>query len=416
MKRSLTNNIGLKLLAFLFAFLLWLIVVNIDDPITSRSYAGIPVTVEHGEIITADQKTYQIVDDTQTVYVTVEAKRSVLNRIKAEDILATADMKELYLESQIPIDVDIPEYANEYVSAVSNPRNLQVEIEDNASMTYSITPVTVGSVRDGYALGEISVNPEKVTINGPKSIINRINKVTATVDVSGLAKDTVLASSLVLYDADNNVIDQSRLGNNLSSLGVDVKVRLLNTKRVSVVVDTSGVTAKEGYSIAEIEHTPWRIQIAGEQSVLDGIDRIYIPAEELNFKEISGKKEKTIDISPYLPEGTRLVDENGKNIYVNISVEKDGTKSFRLPVGSIEIKNLDDAYNMRYNVTDDLDIHVRGPQETLDILNIEKAASIDLKGITEEGIHVVPVAIELPDNCSLENDVEIEIVLEIKSN
>ena len=34
MKTSLMNNLGLKILAFLAAGLLWLMVVNIDDPVT----------------------------------------------------------------------------------------------------------------------------------------------------------------------------------------------------------------------------------------------------------------------------------------------------------------------------------------------------------------------------------------------
>ena len=47
MKKSLTNNIGLKLLAFVIAFLLWLFVVNTDDPIIDQVYKNITVTVEH---------------------------------------------------------------------------------------------------------------------------------------------------------------------------------------------------------------------------------------------------------------------------------------------------------------------------------------------------------------------------------
>ena len=37
MKERLMNNIGLKILAFLIAGLLWLTVVNIDNPITDLS-------------------------------------------------------------------------------------------------------------------------------------------------------------------------------------------------------------------------------------------------------------------------------------------------------------------------------------------------------------------------------------------
>ena len=40
MKKSLTNNLGLKLLAFFIATMLWLIVVNIDDPYTKQTYSN----------------------------------------------------------------------------------------------------------------------------------------------------------------------------------------------------------------------------------------------------------------------------------------------------------------------------------------------------------------------------------------
>ena len=88
MKKSLTNNIGLKLLAFLFAFMLWLLVVNIDDPVDTKTFDSIPVTIEHAEVVTQDQRSYQVLDGTDTVSVTVSATRSVLEKISAERKIA----------------------------------------------------------------------------------------------------------------------------------------------------------------------------------------------------------------------------------------------------------------------------------------------------------------------------------------
>ena len=41
MKKGLMNNWGLKILSFLLAVMLWLIVVNIDDPVTMISVSSI---------------------------------------------------------------------------------------------------------------------------------------------------------------------------------------------------------------------------------------------------------------------------------------------------------------------------------------------------------------------------------------
>lgn len=416
MKKSLTNNIGLKLLAFGFAFMLWFFVVNWDNPVTSRTYNDIPVSVEHEEVLTEQKKTYQIVDDTQFISVTVNAKRSILNKIKAEDIVAVADMKELYLQSQIPISVQITGYRErtDYDSASPNPGNLQVAIEDNISKLFPITPVTTGTVRDGFVLGEVTSDPESVTINGPKSVIERIDKVAVEVSVSGLAEDAQMESSLVLYDADNDVIDQSRLGNNLGQIGASVNVKLLHTKKVPITLDTGEMTAEAGYSIADITYSPQEIKIAGGDAVLEEIKEIAIPAGELAGEPLSKKTEKTVDITPYLPEGIKLVDENGTNVVVTISVEKNGTKSFNLPVGSITVKNLQEDYKMSYSGTEDLEVHVAGSAQELSKLEIDKSASIDLKDLKEAGKYKVPVKIKLPSTCTLEGTVTVEVVLEKK--
>ena len=403
MKKSLTNNIGLKLLAFIFAFMLWLLVVNIDDPVDTKTFDSIPVTIEHA------------LDGTDTVSVTVSATRSVLEKISAENIVATADMRELYLESQIPIEITIPGY--EFETASASPRNVQVKIEQNKSDTFPITVTTTGTVRDGYVLGNVQADPERVTVNGPESVIDQISKVVAEVNVSGLSSDSSIDAVLTYYDEDNNEISAEQLANNLGTTGVKVNVTLYHTARIPVTVDTSEVTAADGYSISEVTWTPEEIQLAGEEEVLDALKEIRIPADAIDITSISQRTEKTVDITPYLPEGTRLVDENGNNILVTARVAREGTKSFDIPVGSITVNNLDDALTVSgYGSGDDLEVHIGGPQEQLNSLELsDLAVSIDLKNCTEAGEYEVPVTITLPSDvpdCTVETSVTVKVTLE----
>ena len=415
MKKSLTNNIGLKLLAFIFAFMLWLLVVNIDDPVDTKTFDDIPVSIEYTEVVTQDQRSYQVLDGTDTVSVTVSATRSVLEKISAENIVATADMRELYLESQIPIEITIPGY--EFETATASPRNVQVKIEQNKSDTFPITVTTTGTVRDGYVLGNVQADPERVTVNGPESVIDQISKVVAEVNVSGLSSDSSIDAVLTYYDEDNNEISAEQLANNLGTTGVKVNVTLYHTARIPLTVDTSEVTAADGYSISEVTWTPEEIQLAGEEEVLDALEEIRIPADAIDITSISQRTEKTVDITPYLPEGTRLVDENGNNILVTARVAREGTKSFDIPVGSITVNNLDDALTVSgYGSGDDLEVHIGGPQEQLNSLELsDLAVSIDLKNCTEAGEYEVPVTITLPSDvpdCTVETSVTVKVTLE----
>ena len=121
-----------------------------------------------------------------------------------------------YPVSYTPLDV-YKRQGHEYKEAYSNPRNLQIKLEDEETKKFPIVPKTTGTVRDGYVLGSVTAVPEQVSICGPKSVVETISKVEAKVNVSGLSQDILMKSELKLYDQDNEEIDQSLLSNNLGT-------------------------------------------------------------------------------------------------------------------------------------------------------------------------------------------------------
>lgn len=412
MEKRLTVNLGLKVLAFFTAVFMWFIVVNIDDPVIEKTYTGIPVQVVNEEVVTTTNRTYQIVDDTKEVNVTVRAQRSEMNKIKAENITATADMKELSLGTQIPIEVSVE--GGRYESAYTTPRNLQVQIDDEAKNNFPITPTTIGTVREGYVVGELNVNPEKVTLRGPKTVINNISRVVAEADVSGLSENADIEARLILYDANNNVIDQTLLANNLGKEGVSVEVTLYQVKSVPIKLDTSMVTAAKGYKISMFSVEPRDVSVTGDKSDLSKLRQIDVPAEALNVSNLTQRTEKVIDISSYLPDGVSLVDQNASSVVVTIYVEQPGAKHYEVSTSSITVNNLAANLELSYGSMVDLELQIKGPEETLNVFSIAKKVSIDLKNYTSPGTYTVPVSVELPDGCSLVEDVSVEVILEEK--
>lgn len=412
MRRRLTANLGLKVLAFFSAVLMWLVVVNIDDPVTEKTYTGIPVSVINEEVVTTTNRTYQIVDNTQEVMVTVSANRSVLNKIRSEDIIAVADMKELSLGTQIPIEVSIPRY--KYEKVYTSPVNLQVKIEDEAKNNFPITPSTIGTVREGYVLGDLKPNPEKVTLRGPKSVIDSISRVVAEANVSGLSENADIEGRLILYDVNNNVIDQTLLANNLGKDGVSVRVTLHQIRSVPVKPDSSMITAATGCKVSNVMVEPKEVRVTGEEEDLDKLDEIEIPAEDLAISDLTERTERMVDISSYLPEGVTLVDENAGSVVVTILIEQPGVKNYEVSTSSITVNNLAEDLELSYGSVD-LEIQIRGPEEILKVFTVAKRVSIDLKIYQSPGTYLVPVTVELPDGCTLVDSDEVEIILEKKT-
>ncbi|WP_346663382.1 CdaR family protein [uncultured Merdimonas sp.] len=409
MRKKLMNNLGLKILAFLAAVTLWFLVVNIDNPVTDRTFSNIPVTVINDDIVTDSNRTYQIIDGTSQVSVTVTATRRELSRISTDDIKAVADMRELTLGTQVPIQVTVEGHT--YEEAYSTPRNLQVRIEEEARNNFPITPTTIGTVREGYVIGNLKADPTGITIRGPKSVLNSINRVCAEVDVSGLSESEELEANLVLYDVNNNVIDQTLLVNNLGEEGLSVEVELYQTKDVPIRIDDSGISAAEGYSISNISCEPQDVLLSGDEDTIRDLVAVEIPESELELSGLTQRTEHTVDITEYLPEGVTLVDPNASNVVVTITVNQPGAQVFEVATNAIVVSNLAEDLEVSYGTAVDLEFQIRGPQETLSGLSLAKKVSIDLKECTSPGTYTVPVKVDLPKSCSLVNDVQVEIVL-----
>lgn len=104
-KYKLTTNLSLKIVAFVFAAFLWLIVANVDNPVVRNTYANIPVTIVNEDVITQGGEVYSVLDE-QNVNVVVYAKRSVIQQISSDEIVATADIKEMDAHTRTDSDQD----------------------------------------------------------------------------------------------------------------------------------------------------------------------------------------------------------------------------------------------------------------------------------------------------------------------
>ena len=409
MKSKLTTNLGLKIAAVFLAVILWIIVVNVDDPVDSVTFRDIPVTVVNEEIVTNTGKIYQIVDDTQTVSVTVSAPRSVLAKVTEKNIVAEADMREMELKTLVPIKAYVKGYEDQ-CEAKASPQNIQVKIEDQTKNTFPLTVDTTGTLRGGYVLGETKTNPETVTIRGAESSVANVAKAVAKVDVSGLSRDQDLSAELVLYDSEGNVIDQTLLTNNLGDQGITVSVQVLSTKSVSLNYKVTGTPA-DGYVYTGLSSEPEKIEICGTGEVLKQINSIDVSGDELSVEGLTGKKEVVLDIQKYLPKNVQLVDEKANNVIVTLSVEQEGVKVIEFPVESIGVNNLSDRLKISYEDVEELELRFKGTKEVLEVLDIQNGVSIDMKNYTAAGTYEIPVSVSVPDTVELEQQPVIKVVL-----
>lgn len=415
-KYNITTNLGLKIIAFIFAVFLWFIVVNLDNPVGSSTFRDIPVQILNEDIIKSAGEVYQVEGD-QTVTVVVYATREVRQKLTSDNIVATADIKQIDSTGRlVPIEVSISGFSGENITAEAVPRNLTIQREKSGKKVLPLTVDTDGiGLADGYMLGDATVKPDQVTITGAESVLAQVDRAVAqTGDVDGISEDTVLSANLVLYDANGNELNQSQIENNLGKNGLSVSVEVLRVKSIPVVFDVTGAPA-EGYKYTGCTSTPESVQVCGKSEDIDKMSEIDVPASLIDISGASESVEMTVDIKPYLLEEVELVDENSANVTVTVKIEEEGTLSIDFMVSSIKLNNLAENLQVSYEPDAEITLRFTGDEDLLDTLDISNAVSVDLGDYDEPGTYDVPVRVNLPAGISLDGQVSVRLILEEKT-
>lgn len=395
MKR-LTNNLGLKLLSILFSIVLWLVVVNIADPDGIKTFS-VPVNIVNKDVIEEMGKVPDVVGDTDIAVFYITGPRSYVEDMDADDFNVTADLSQVDLTEEdekklVRIEVTPKKY-EKYITVHQKTVNMQVTLEELAEKNFVISPVTKGSPADGCAIGEVEVTPNLLAVSGPESIVSRISKVTATINVSGISSDVTDNVVPVLYDEDGNVISSDLLETNQAT--VNIKAKILGTKSLAIKCDVTGEPA-DGYEYTGLEYAPQTITVKGEAEILNTLNVINIPQNVIDITGATGNIENTIYIEEYLPDGVSLVDDEVNQIAIKALIVPKASKVFNLSTESIEINGLPDDYELTCSQSV-VPVSIRASQEEIDSFDVNSIqASIDVADL-EPGTHTVQVEIIVND-------------------
>ena len=308
MKERLTRNLDLKILAIVFAIILWLIVVNIDDPVKSNTFSGIEVQILNAEELEKQGLCYDVLDNTNIVSVTVSGRRSVIEEINRENIIATADMKDLSSMNTLTVKVTSNKSAGDLDTIKANENNVRLNIEPLSKVTKRLVVETNGIPAENYVLGSRTLGLTQVEVSGPESIVNTIETAKVTVDVDNASSTVSASSRIILCDKSGAKVDTQRL--TLSNTSVSITQEILYSKAVDINYQFSG-RPEEGYAMTgDVLADRTSVLIQGRKSLVESINAINVRGEELSVEGESSNKTVEVDLDDYLPPTVELSEKN----------------------------------------------------------------------------------------------------------
>ncbi len=382
---ALTKDVGLKILAIVFSFLLWLVVVNIDDPKQTRTFTSV-VTVSNEDVLTSQGKLYEIKNGVNTVSFRVTAKRSIIEKLSPSDFSAVADMNNLENAERIPVTIAAKSYAN-YITISSRQNYLYVTLKDLSTERFVIYAQTTGDLEPDLAVEEVTCSPTVITVSGPQDVVDKIDSVVATANITGVTSNFTENVIPKFYDAKGETVDTSKLSLSVST--VSVSVEFVNTKTVDIAVKTSG-TLQSHLTLGSIKTDPSSVMIIGEASALNDVSNITIPESVINLSNLTGSFTTTVDISSYLPEGVQLAEGTSSKVSIYVTMADETVSTTTVPASNIEFRNLADGLAASLDVSE-VTVNIFGTEEDLAALKANEIKGyIDCSALTAgENQHAV---------------------------
>ncbi len=406
-KEKLSNNLILKVGSILFAVILWLVSININDPQKTVTIKNIPVEILNADIITSNDMIYNIVSG-DTISVKVTGPRTIVDSLKAKDFTVTADFKDISQTNAVPLKISLnnESYESKVVIGEKSSNTMRLEIEEVLTKEYTVTPEFVGSVASEYTLHQSSLEETLVNIRAPESVHKMIQKVVAVVTLNSTeTEDFTYYGNIVIYSYQGNKIEPDENNIFLGETTKKVFGTVYYKKTIPLkytVVNRLGATNIMG----AISATPEEITIAGRKELLDGISEIVVPDDTIIVDD--SNTEFVLDIQGILPEGTYLIS-NIKELTVIVSIDRVSTRKFVVNANDIGIKNIPDGLSGSIVTNGDITIEVSGQTELINVLT-DISPEVSLEGLGE-GNHMLQLVVTLPEGIKLVNPISIEVSL-----
>lgn len=396
----LSKNMMLKIISLVFALFLWSYVRSQVDPERNVVFRDINVSFEN--LAELKDHNLAIVSNTNlTVDIELSGKSSNIGRMNRENIYAIVDVSG-YSEGEASIPIKVTVDNGDGIRVINkDPARVNVHIDEIVENEMEVSITTNGQVAENYVLGNVKAS-ELVNVKAPSSVLDSIEKIESTVDVSGMTESTIKTGTVVAYDKDNNVVQ----GVSITPSSIDIEIPVLKTLTVPIRLNVTG-ELPEGMTVQNISIEPSSVMIRGNSAVINKITEIN--TSPIAIEDVLNNRAL---VSLVLPDGVSLFD---KDIQVVASTDELVPNKFSYIFTKDEI-SIDNA--------DDLDVEILTNQININFVqknlledyelskdNIE--VILDLKNLNIGTYEVTPNII-VPEQFKVEKTTPEKIQVKIK--
>lgn len=301
------SDTKLKILSVLLAIFMWTYVINSTNPTVNKTFRNIPVVIKNQDDL--EKSGYVIIDNNQTYTTNIKLKgtREKLVGLKPTNIYASIDIANLNEGVQsLKINVDTP-------SGISveelEPEDIALNIQKVIEKTLPVNPVINDKIKDGRIVDVNEITPANITVKGPASLINKVDRAEAKIEDMSLLDGKIHNVPIKVLDRSGKVIEDI----DVSHDDINISFIVYETKKVPIRLATTGFI-DSNYLETSREASPDTIVIKGKESLMRDMEEI--KTKLININRLRGSVSGEVKLD--LPEGIEVY--NGED-FINYRIE-----------------------------------------------------------------------------------------------
>jgi YbbR domain-containing protein len=369
------------LISLAIATFLWGWVMQMTDPIMTRNYREMEITLDNLD------GSLMMITTLPTAIVKIEGPESELNTVNRTDLQVVLDTTGVNGpgEYRLPLLVNAP---NTSAEISVEPDQVLVQIDELVAQVMPIDVQNTVADDDPRTVSDIVPEVSQVTVSGPSSAVNRVAKVALPVSLDN--RNETFTDVFTPYAIDNNgqrVSEVTVLPSQISTV-VEMESR---GKVVSVIPVVTGVPA-EGVSVQQRAVFPDTIVVDGPAEALDSL--LFVNTEPVDITGATSSVSEMVGLAD-LPAGVTVVDPPQGEVEVRVALEDISSSEQSLPSLPVLAVNVPEGYAASVEPRT-INITVDGPSAVLaEMESSDVRVLVDVGGL-EPGTHDLTPQVILP--------------------
>ena len=388
------NKITSFLLALIIAFGLWVFVITTVSPGSMETFYNIPV-VREGESVLQERGLMITQVSSSTVNLTLSGTRKDLAKVNSSNITLKVDLSKIYgpgthslrYTPSYPGDVA----SNAFVEESRHPENIVFVVEERLTKEVPVEVQWVGKTPEGFMTDKENklLDYPYVTVIGPASVADRIEKAVIEVDLSEQRESISQSYRYTLCDGQGEPVDAELITTNVEEVRLEVKIQRFKDITLAYNLVEGGGARTHNVKISLGVDA---IRVSGSEAALEDLgDKLIVGT--INLGDIPQDTTQSYPI--VLPEG--VTNLSGVTS-VEVEIKFEGLNNKQILLRDFETINVPEGMEVQFT-TKALEIVVRGPTSSMLKLDADDVvATVDFTGAELGSTETYRVTISFKDS------------------